>query len=93
MYKPVDYWFRQTAPISRTFLALTRFLAYLKKTLSTESAARNVSPYPGFCMNLVRTLLSLCGISVGYNYEPRPNSRVLATADTVITISLSIKGY
>ena len=68
---------------------LARFLAYLKKTLSTKAAA----PYPGFCMNLVRSLLSLCGILVGYNYEPRPNSRVLATADTVITISLSINGY
>ena len=27
-----------------------------------------------------------------YSFEPRPNSRVLATADSVMTITLSING-
>ena len=29
---------------------------------------------------------------LGYSFEPRPKSHVLATADTVMTISLSING-
>ena len=33
-----------------------------------------------------------CGMLLGYSFEPRPNSRVLATASSVMSISLSING-
>ena len=36
------------------------------------------------CMNREKYLLSLRGTLLGYNFETRPNSRELATADLVI---------
>ena len=43
-------------------------------------------------MNEVRSLLSMRGMLVGYSFEPRPNSRVLATAGSVMIITLSLNG-
>ena len=43
-------------------------------------------------INRVRSLLRMCGMLLGYSFEPRPNSRVLATASPVMSISLSING-
>ena len=40
----------------------------------------------------VRSLLSMRGMLLGYSFEHRPNSRVLATAGSVITIGLLING-
>ena len=34
----------------------------------------------------------MCGMLLGYSFEPRPNSRVLATAGSVMPIGLSING-
>ena len=44
------------------------------------------------CMNRVRSLLSMRGMLLGYNFKPRPNRCVVATVYTgsVMTISLSI---
>ena len=42
------------------------------------------------CMNRVRSLLSMLGSLPGYSFEPRPNNHVLASAGSVMTISLSI---
>ena len=44
------------------------------------------------CMNWVRSLLSMHALLLGYSFEPRPNSRVLATVSSVMTIGLSMKG-
>ena len=44
------------------------------------------------CINQVKTLLSVCGMLLGYNFEPRPNSCALASAGMVMTIGLSING-
>ena len=41
------------------------------------------------CMNLVRSLLSMRGMLLGYSFQPRPNSHVLATDSSVTTIGLS----
>ena len=40
----------------------------------------------------VRSLLSMRGMLLGYSFEHRPNSRVLATAGSVMTIGLLING-
>ena len=44
------------------------------------------------CMNRVRSLLSMRGMLLGYNFKPRPNRCVVATVYTgsVMTIGLSI---
>ena len=34
----------------------------------------------------------MCGMLLGYSFEPRPNSRVLATAGSVMPIGLSVNG-
>ena len=43
-------------------------------------------------MNRVRSLLYMCCLLLGYSFEPRTNSRVLSTANSVMTIGLSING-
>ena len=43
-------------------------------------------------MNRVRFLLSMRGILLEYSFEPRPNSRALTAASSVMTIGLLIKG-
>ena len=63
-------------PASRSFLSLARFWRTRER----------------LCMNQVRSLLNMRGMLLGYSFEPRPNSRVLATADSVIIIALSING-
>ena len=42
------------------------------------------------CMNWERSLLNMRSMSLGYSFEPRPNSRALATEVLVVTIGLSI---
>ena len=42
------------------------------------------------CMNWVRPFLSMRGMLLGYSLEPRPYSRALGTAGSVMTIGLSI---
>ena len=42
------------------------------------------------CINQIRPLLSLRPMLLGYSFEPRPKSRLLATAGSVMAISLSI---
>ena len=44
------------------------------------------------CINRVRSLLNMRGMLLRCSFEPRPNSRVLATAGSVMTIGLSING-
>ena len=61
-------------PARRVFLSLANFWCTRER----------------ICMNRVRSLLSMRCMLLGYSFEPRPNSHVLATADTVMTISLSI---
>ena len=41
--------------------------------------------------NRVGSLLSMRGMLLGYNFEPRPNTRTPATTGSVMTIGLSIK--
>ena len=48
--------------------------------------------WPILCMNQVRCLLSMRCMSLGCSFEPRPNSRALATASMVMTIGLSRNG-
>ena len=48
--------------------------------------------WPILCMNQVRSLLSMRCMSLGCSLEPKPNSRALATASTVMTIGLSRNG-
>ena len=48
--------------------------------------------WPILWMNQVRSLLSMRCMSLGCSLEPRPNSRALATASTVMTIGLSRNG-
>ena len=43
-------------------------------------------------MNVVRSLLRMCGLLLGYSFEPRPYSRVPGTTGSVIIIGLSING-
>ena len=43
-------------------------------------------------MNRVISLLSMPSMLPEYRFEPRPNNRSLATAGSVVTIGLSIKG-
>lgn len=43
-------------------------------------------------MNRVRSLLSMRGMLFRYSFEPSPNSHVLATVSSVMTIGLSMKG-
>ena len=38
------------------------------------------------CLNQVRSLLSTRVVLLGYSFEPRPNSRALGTAGSVMTI-------
>ena len=40
------------------------------------------------CLNLVKSLLSMLFMLLGYSFEPRPNSRALGTAGSVMTIGL-----
>ena len=42
------------------------------------------------CMNWVRPFLSMRGMLLGYSLQPRPYSRALGTAGSVMTIGLSI---
>ena len=63
-------------PASRGFLSLAQFWRTQER----------------LCMNQVRSLLSMLGMLVGYSFEPRPNSRVLATAGSVMIIALSLNG-
>ena len=44
------------------------------------------------CMNRVISSLSMRGMLPKYNFQPRPNSRALTTAGSVMTIGLSITG-
>jgi len=44
------------------------------------------------CVNQVRSWLSMCCMLLGYSFEPRPNSRALGTAGSVMLRDLSIKG-
>ena len=44
------------------------------------------------CMNRVRSMLSTRGMLLGYSFESRSNSRVPATAGSIMTIGLSING-
>ena len=41
-------------------------------------------------MNLGRSLFSMHSMLLGYSFKPRPNSHMLATAGSVMTIGLSI---
>ena len=59
---------------SRVFLPLARFWRIRER----------------LCMNRLRSLLSMRGMLLGYTFEPGPNSLVLATAGSVVTIGLSI---
>ena len=43
-------------------------------------------------MSGVRSLLHMCGLLLGYSFEPRPYSRALGIAGSVIIIGLSING-
>ena len=43
-------------------------------------------------MNRVRFLLSMRSMFLRYSFEPRPNSRALATSGSVMAIGLSING-
>ena len=63
-------------PARRVFLSLAQFWSTRER----------------ICMNRVRSLLSMRCMLLGYSFEPRPKSHVLATADSVMTISLSING-
>ena len=40
------------------------------------------------CLNRVKSLLSMRFMLLGYSFEPRPNSRALGTAGSVMTIAL-----
>ena len=42
-------------------------------------------------MNRVKSLLSMRCILLGYSFKPRPNSRTLGTATSVLTIGLSMR--
>ena len=42
------------------------------------------------CTKQLRFLLSMRNMLLGYNFEPRPNSRALGTAGSVVTLGLSI---
>ena len=43
-------------------------------------------------MDRPRPLLSMRGMFLRYSLEPRPNTRVLATAGLVMTVGLAING-
>ena len=42
------------------------------------------------CLNWERSLLNMRSMSLGYSFEPRPNSRALATEVLVVTIGFSL---
>ena len=44
------------------------------------------------CVNQVRSLLSMRCRLLGNSFEPRPNSRALGTAGSVMLIDLSVEG-
>ena len=58
---------------------------------SSQPASRE-SSHKRIFMNRVRSLLSMRCLSLGYSFEPRPNSLALDTAGTVLIIGLSING-
>ena len=43
-------------------------------------------------MTHVRSLLSMRGMLLGYSFKPRPNSRALGMAGSIMSIGLSING-
>ena len=53
---------------------------------------KNLATRERLYMNRLRSLLSRRGILLGYSFKPRPNSWLLATAGSVMTIGLSING-
>ena len=53
---------------------------------------KNLATRERLYMNRLRSLLSMRGILLGYSFKPRPNSWLLATAGSVMTIGLSING-
>ena len=63
-------------PGSRVFLSLAQFWCTWER----------------LCMNRVRSLLSMRSMLLGYSFEPRPNSRALATGGWVMIIGLSRNG-
>ena len=63
-------------PGSRVFLSLDQFWCTWER----------------LCMNRVRSLLSMRSMLLGYSFEPRPNSRALATGGSVMLIGLSTNG-
>ena len=63
-------------PGSRVFVSLAQFWCTWER----------------LCMNRVRSLLSMRSMLLGYSFEPRPNSRALATGGSVMIIGLSTNG-
>ena len=53
---------------------------------------KNLATGERLYMNRLRSLLSMRRILLGYSSKPRPNSWLLATAGSVMTIGLSING-
>ena len=67
------------------------FSSSLRKTKGGGSARRvRNKMLEKDCMNQIRSLLSMHRMLLGYSFEPRPKSRMLATAGSVMTIGLSI---
>ena len=56
-----------------------------------------ISPYEQnlsfTCLIRVRSLLSMRCMLLGYSFKPKFNGHVLGTAGSVMTVSLSVKGF
>ena len=70
--------------------AFSLLMHTVRRTPCQQSLSFACSDPEWFCVDRVRSLLSMHGMLLGYSFEPRPNHRVLATAWSLMTIGLSI---
>ena len=70
--------------------AFSLLMHTIRRTPWQQSLSFPCSDPEWFCVDRVRSLLSMRGILLGYSFEPTANNRVLATAWSFMTVGLSL---